>query len=100
MLSDPASTRRPGWKVNICLFAEFILNDSLVRELDENWETVAPQLLHFHDKRVPEEKDKALLAQKIRKHYLGNQTLVEAKPELLRVRIPGTQQCYLINLWY
>ncbi|XP_034252010.1 venom carboxylesterase-6-like [Thrips palmi] len=63
---------------------EFIMNDALVRELDENWETVAPQLLHMHDKRVPE-ADKPDLVQKARKFYLGNQTLVAAKSELVKL---------------
>ncbi|XP_034255419.1 venom carboxylesterase-6-like isoform X2 [Thrips palmi] len=67
---------------------EFILNDSLVRDLDEHWETVAPQLLSFHDKRVPE-ADRPILARKIRKFYLQNNSLASSKEQLLKLMTDG-----------
>ncbi|XP_034238643.1 venom carboxylesterase-6-like isoform X2 [Thrips palmi] len=67
---------------------EFILNASLVQDLDEHWETVAPLLLSFHDKRVLD-ADKPILARKIRQFYLENKSLESAKEQLLKLMTDG-----------
>lgn len=63
---------------------EFILNDSLLMELDDQWLTVAPQILHFNDSRISDQ-DRPLAAQKIREKYIGDRSLAEAKRELIKL---------------
>ncbi|XP_034235646.1 venom carboxylesterase-6-like isoform X2 [Thrips palmi] len=63
---------------------EFFFNDSLVRELDEHWDTTAPELLNFHDKRVLE-AEKPTLSRKIREFYLKNLSLESGKEQLMKL---------------
>lgn len=53
--------------------AEFIANDKLIKELDENWEVIAPYLLDYNY-TIPREEH-AALARQIRKHYLGDKAI-------------------------
>lgn len=51
-------------------FKEFAANDKLLKELDENWESLSPHLLDFNY-TIPQ-KLHAETAMKIRKHYMGS----------------------------
>ncbi|XP_043272746.1 venom carboxylesterase-6-like [Venturia canescens] len=53
--------------------AEFVADDELMKQLDENWDTVAPFLLDYNY-TIPLEEH-ADLARKIRKHYLGEKRI-------------------------
>ncbi|KAE8750498.1 Carboxyl/Cholinesterase 18 [Frankliniella occidentalis] len=62
--------------------AEFILNDTLVQELDENWADVAPKLLHLHDNRTGETPS---LMHQIREHYFQNASLGHSHKQLVQL---------------
>lgn len=56
---------------NICL--EFARNKAMLKDLDENWESIAPHLLQYYF-TIPLERH-AGVAQKIRKHYFNNKSI-------------------------
>lgn len=53
--------------------AEFIANEELMTELDENWESLAPHLLDYNY-TIPK-SEHARVAREVRKHYLGNKPI-------------------------
>ncbi|KAK3927494.1 Venom carboxylesterase-6 [Frankliniella fusca] len=64
--------------------AEFIMNETLVQELDDGWAEMAPMILHLHDERVPH-AERAALVQQIREHYLHNASLHDSQKELVQL---------------
>ena len=53
--------------------AEFVANDTLLKELNDNWEDIAPYLLAFND-TIPL-SEHAIVSETIRKYYLGNKEI-------------------------
>ncbi|XP_076675393.1 carboxylic ester hydrolase-like [Andrena cerasifolii] len=53
--------------------AEFVANDTRLKELNDNWNDIAPYLLDFND-TIPL-SDHANVSEKIRKHYLGDKEI-------------------------
>lgn len=65
------------------------MNPTRLSELNANWESVAPLLLHFNDSRVPD-NHKSIMSNKIRDHYLKNASLsnmadMETRTALIQV---------------
>ncbi|XP_001603114.1 venom carboxylesterase-6 [Nasonia vitripennis] len=53
--------------------AEFALNDEVLKELDKDWESIAPYLLDYYY-TIPK-YEHAYVARVIREHYFGNKTI-------------------------
>ncbi|XP_078045290.1 venom carboxylesterase-6 [Augochlora pura] len=53
--------------------AEFVADDDLLEQLNENWQDIAPYLLNYND-TIPLSQQKEV-AEKIRKHYLGSKEI-------------------------
>ncbi|XP_052119535.1 venom carboxylesterase-6-like isoform X5 [Frankliniella occidentalis] len=62
--------------------AEFILEDSLVQELDDRWAEVGPMLLHLHVERADEIP---CIMQNIREHYLQKESLRHSRKQLVEL---------------
>lgn len=58
---------------NMSVLAEFAANKTAIEDIDRNWDTIAPHLLQFYYS-IPK-KDHALVAQRIWKHYFGDQRI-------------------------
>ncbi|CAK9812183.1 Venom carboxylesterase-6 [Anthophora quadrimaculata] len=52
---------------------EFVNNEQLLKQLNDNWDDIAPHLLDFND-TLPVSQHK-MVADKIRKHYLGSKEI-------------------------
>ncbi|XP_031840749.1 venom carboxylesterase-6 [Nomia melanderi] len=53
--------------------AEFIADEKLLRQLNDNWDNIAPYLLDYND-TIPLSRHKEV-AEKARKHYLGSKEI-------------------------
>lgn len=55
------------------MISEFGLNVTAMRIVDENWESVAPYLLHYYN-LIPKD-EQANVTEKIRQYYLGDKPI-------------------------
>nr|XP_033321839.1 venom carboxylesterase-6-like [Megalopta genalis] len=53
--------------------AEFVANDVLLKQLNDNWQDIAPYLLDYNDTLPPSQQKEVAL--KIRQHYLGSKQI-------------------------
>lgn len=65
----------------IDIFLEFAQNESVLKELDEDWESIAPHLLQYYF-TLPKEEH-ASVARKIRKHYFGEKPINRENVQIL-----------------
>ncbi|XP_014220887.1 venom carboxylesterase-6-like [Trichogramma pretiosum] len=74
--------------------AEYVNNDAYLRELDENWETIAPHLLDFNF-TIPLEQH-AEVARKIRRHYFGDRPIDRRSVDRL-IKLVG-DRLYVVDI--
>ncbi|CAB0028987.1 unnamed protein product [Trichogramma brassicae] len=76
------------------LRAEYVNNDAYLKELDENWETIAPHLLDFNF-TIPLGQH-AEVARKIRRHYFGDRPIDRSSVDRL-IKMVG-DRLYVVDI--
>lgn len=69
------------WNNQCIKYTEFIADDKYLKELNENWNTIAPYFLDFYY-TIPKKKQ-VKTAELIRKHYFGSKQINKTTVEFL-----------------